>query len=206
MLDVEGFILVGGASRRMGEDKSRLLVNGRTTVTWVTEALRPVTSSVSLVGSHAEPNSTSLPNIPDLQSRWGPLAGIQAALRACKTECCIIAACDLPFVTPGLFAHLLTSMEAAKASAEAMVPMQSDGRAQPLCSVYRRAPCLAAAEESIANNEHSPRAMLDMVRTQYISFDELAKLPGSEYFFFNVNRREDYERAKQIAVNIRSTR
>lgn len=197
MLDVEGFILVGGESSRMGKDKSRLVVNGKTTVSLIAEALRPLTTRIRTVGSHLE-STDSLPNIPDLQHGWGPLAGIQAALRAGRTEFCVVVACDLPFVTTELFAHLLSFMPASEAC-DAIVPMQEDGRPQPLCAVYQREACLVATEKAIANDQHSPRAMLDRVRTRYISFSELTNLPGSDHFFFNLNRPEDYEQAKQIA-------
>ncbi len=107
MLDVEGFILVGGASSRMGADKSGLLLNGKTTVSLISEALRPVTSKVSVVGTSVEATSSGLPDVPDLHERWGPLGGIQAALHACETVRCIVIACDLPFVTSELLALLL---------------------------------------------------------------------------------------------------
>lgn len=203
MLDVEGFILVGGESSRMGEDKSRLAVNGKTTVSLIAEALRPVTTSIRTVGSHLGPTD-SLANIPDVQYRWGPLGGIQAALRAGRTEFCVVVACDLPFVTTELFAHLLSFITPPE-TFDAIVPMQEDGRPQPLCAVYQREACLVATENAIANDQHSPRAMLDRVRTRYISFSELTNLPGSDYFFFNLNRPEDYEQAKQIADRIGPT-
>jgi len=49
MLDVEGFILVGGASSRMGRDKSRLMLGGQTTVELIAEAMANVASRVRLV-------------------------------------------------------------------------------------------------------------------------------------------------------------
>jgi molybdopterin-guanine dinucleotide biosynthesis protein A len=199
MLDVEGFILVGGASSRMGADKSQLVLEGQTTVSRIIESLRPVTSKVSLVGTSTDATSSSLPSIPDLQERWGPLGGIEAALQACETESCLVVACDLPFLTSELFAYLLRLSNEPSRSFDAVVPLQSDGRPQPLCAVYKRAPCLMATEKSIALGEHSPRAMLDKVKTRYVNFSELANLPGSEHFFFNLNRPEDYERAREIA-------
>src|SRR5262245_56597100 len=104
MLDVEGFILVGGASSRMGTDKSRLIIHGQTTSRVIAATLQPVTRRLRLVGSQAE---TEFENIPDLRDRWGPLGGIHAALHSCESESCIIVACDLPFVTTGLFELLL---------------------------------------------------------------------------------------------------
>src|SRR6185436_20227274 len=160
MLDVEGFILVGGASSRMGVNKANLLLNGKTTVSLISEALRSVTSRVSVVGTSVEATSTGLPGVPDLHESWGPLGGIQAALHACKSELCLVIACDLPFVTGELFAYLLQIEGGSNTTSAAVVPLQSDGRPQPLCAVYRKQSCLAAAEKSIALGEHSPRAML----------------------------------------------
>lgn len=198
-LDVEGFILVGGESSRMGTDKSQLVLSGQTTVSLITRALQTVTNSVSVVGSQ-NLGELSLRKISDLHERWGPLGGIHAALRACETEYCLIVACDLPFSTGELFAFLVAVMSDGKANFDAVVPLQIDGRPQPLCAVYQRIPCLEATEDSIRREEHSPRAMLDKVKTRYVDFNEFAHLYGSQYFFFNLNSPEDYERAKEIAA------
>src|SRR5215471_4547259 len=117
----------------MGTDKSRLEINGQPAQNIIAGALEPLTGRVRLVGSQAE---TEFENVPDLRERWGPLGGIQAALHACESESCIIVACDLPFVTTALFAFLLDCD--AKAGADALVPIQEDGRPQPLCGVYKR--------------------------------------------------------------------
>jgi len=199
MLDVEGFILVGGASSRMGVNKANLLLNGKTTVSLISEALRSVTSRVSVVGTSVEATSTGLPGVPDLHESWGPLGGIQAALHACKSELCLVIACDLPFVTGELFAYLLQIECRATTPPAAVVPLQSDGRPQPLCAVYRKKSCLAAAEKSIALGEHSPRAMLDKIETRYVNFNDLRDLSGSEHFFLNLNHPQDFEEAKEIA-------
>jgi molybdopterin-guanine dinucleotide biosynthesis protein A len=196
MLDVEGFILVGGASSRMGVDKSRLVLEGRASAERIAAALRPIAEKISVVGSHA-PGADQLPNVPDLHQRWGPLGGIHAALSAARAEWCVVVACDLPFVTSELLGRLMMYID----DVDAVVPMQADKYAQPLCAIYRRRPCLIAAEEAIARDEHSPRALLDKVTTRYVEFDELASLAGSDYFFFNVNTPENYERAKEILAS-----
>jgi len=192
MLDVEGFILVGGLSSRMGTNKSELRLDGQTAVERIERQLGAVADRVRLVGPH----SGQTANIPDVHEKWGPLGGIQAALIAADSEWCLIVACDLPFVTRELFARL---MEFCNESTDVIVPLQEDARPQPLCSLYRREQCLRAAEQSIANDEHSPRALLDKVNTRYIEFDELSDLTGAKHFFFNMNTPENYERATEIA-------
>jgi molybdopterin-guanine dinucleotide biosynthesis protein A len=77
-------------------------------------------------------------------------------------------------------------------------PMQNDDRPQPLCAIYRVETCLLAAETAIAEDEHSPRALLDRVRTRYLPFSKLEDLDGSSHLFFNMNTPGNYERAQRI--------
>ncbi len=193
MFDVQGFILVGGQSSRMGEDKARLRFGGRTSVELIAGALQGVTQIVTTVG-WPQRTVEALPNIPDLRPGWGPLAGIEAALRHAKSEYCLIVACDFPFVTGELFEFLL---ERAPGS-DAIVPMQADTRPQPLCAIYRAENCLPATASALAADQHAPRALLERVRTHYIAFDELCHLAGSSNFFFNVNTPANYELAQRM--------
>ena len=106
MFDVQGFILVGGASRRMGQDKAQLRLGPETLLERIAAELSPVTSSVTLVGSPQAYVGHSLPTVPDVYEKWGALGGIHAALSAAKTDWIIVIACDLPFVTRDLFERL----------------------------------------------------------------------------------------------------
>ena len=195
MFDVEGFILVGGASSRMGSDKAHLEFDGRTGVELIAAALRPNVDTVRLVGSRGEADRSPLQNVPDLHARWGALGGIHAALHACQTAWAAIVACDLPLVTDELFTRL---RQFAQEPFDAVVPIQPDGRQQPLCAFYRRESCLAATDRLIASDEHTPRTLLARVPTRWVKFSELADLPNAEHLFLNVNTPADYERANSI--------
>ncbi len=199
MLDVEGFILVGGRSSRMGTDKSRLQFGGQTSVERIAAELRSVTRRISLVGSSRAGYDPDLRIVPDTHERWGALGGIHAALGACVSDWALIVACDLPFVTRDLCSRLLTLSQ--QESPDAVVPIQPDGRPQPLCALYRREPCRLEADQLIASGEHTPRALLANVNPRWVRPAELIDLPGAENFFFNVNTPQDYERAKQICQN-----
>ena len=205
MLDVEGFILVGGASSRMGADKSGLVFGNRTAVECIATELSSVASGISLVGSQQAQPKLGLKNVPDTHLRWGALGGIHTSLAACQAEWAAVVACDLPFVTRDLFLRLrqLAQIDQSPPS-DAVVPVQPDLRPQPLCGLYRRQPCLIQTERLIAAGEHTPRALLAAVRTRWVEFNELADLPAAEHFFFNVNTPTDYEQAKQIAQRLQS--
>jgi molybdopterin-guanine dinucleotide biosynthesis protein A len=182
MKDIEAFILAGGASRRMGTDKSQLLIERQTFTERITETLLKVTDSVTLVGPQG---------IPDVYPQWGALGGLHAALTACKREWAIMVACDLPFVT----AELLTLLVEMRLDHEAVVPVQPDDRPQPLCALYRVDPCRARATELIEAGRRRPLDLLEVVQTRWVSFAEIRNLDQAERFFVNINTPEDYYEA-----------
>lgn len=180
----------------MGHDKAQLRLGPETLLERIAHRLSPVTSSVTLVGSPQAYVGHSLPTVPDVYEKWGALGGIHAALSAAKTDWSIVIACDLPFVTRDLFARLKSL---ADESIDSIVPMQPDGRPQPVCALYRRETCLPEIERLVSAGEHTPRALLANVRTRYVQFPELGDLPGAENFFLNLNTPEDFLRAKWLA-------
>jgi molybdopterin-guanine dinucleotide biosynthesis protein A len=118
---------------------------------------------------------------------------LHAALAACRAEWAAVAACDLPFITGELFVRLASLRE----NFDAVVPVQMDGRWQPLCALYRARRTSERAADLIAQGERRPRALLDLIDTRRVAFDELRDLRGADRFFINVNTPEDYANARQ---------
>ena len=189
---IEGFILAGGLSSRMGADKSLLRLGRRTFVERAAGALAAVSGRVRVVGSRAGVEAHGLPVVRDVHEGLGALGGLHAALAACEAAWAAVVPCDLPFVTGELFARLASLRGAG---VDAVAPLQEDGRPQPLCALYAPAPCLALAEGLIRAGELRPRALLRTARTRWVQFDELSDLEGSRLFFSNVNTPGDYEAA-----------
>ena len=196
MDSIEGFILAGGASRRMGSDKSRLVLDGQSFVERIAEALSAVTTLVTVVGGSAQLD-IKLPSAPDVYPHWGALGGVHAALAACSARFALIVACDFPFVTTDLFYRLASF----RADFEAVAPVQGDLIPQPLCALYRVVPCLARAQQLINSGERKPIALLQSLRTRWVSFGELSDLEGAAHFFDNINTPEDYSRITGKGVN-----
>ena len=189
MNDTGAFILAGGASRRMGTDKSQLQIDRQTFTDRISETLLKVTDSVTIVGRHLE--SSALPSIADIYPQWGALGGLHAALTECKREWAIVVAVDLPFVTSELFLSLARN----RLDHEAVVPIQPDGRPQPLAAIYRVHPCRQRATELIEAGKRRPLDLLEAVKTRWVSFDELRNLDQAERIFVNINTPSDYYEA-----------
>jgi molybdopterin-guanine dinucleotide biosynthesis protein A len=182
---IEAFILAGGASSRMGTDKSQLLLEDQTFVERIAATLLTVTKSIRLVGGR---ENSKLRTVPDVYPQWGALGGLHAALVACRSDWAIVVACDLPFVTSELF----RSLADLRGDHEAIVPMQPDGRPQPLAALYRADPCARRATELIEKGRRRPLDLLESVNTLWVEFAEIANLDQAERFFVNINTPDDY--------------
>src|SRR5205085_11384931 len=86
MFEIEGFILAGGASSRMGRDKARLRLGGATFVARIAGALHTITPQVRLVSARPDSAELNLPVVPDLFRECGALGGLHAALKVCRAS------------------------------------------------------------------------------------------------------------------------
>ena len=175
---LQGFILAGGQSRRMGTDKSRLKIENETFTERIYKTLLELTDTITVVRAEQ-----------DIYPNWGALGGLHAALSACDSEWAVVVACDLPFVTAELFKHLAS----LRTDHDAVVPLQSDGRPQPLAAFYRTQPCRARATELIETGHRRPLDLLELVNTRWVPFTELTNLDQAEKFFVNINTPDDYD-------------
>lgn len=194
MNQAEAFILAGGASSRMGTDKSRLTLAGQSFIERVAQTLSEVSSKVTVVGQRYA--DLKLPSVEDNYPKWGALGGLQTALSACQAEWAIVVACDLPFVTPELCKRLVALRE----SYEAVVPIQPDCKPQPLCALYKINPCLDQATQLIEKGYRRPLDLIERVNRRWVEFSEVDDLPGAEKFFVNINTPDDYYEISRTRV------
>jgi len=131
---VAGFVLAGGKSSRMGQDKAFVSWEGSTLLNRALEATQAVASSTRIVGAKAKFVSYGSV-IEDIFPERGPLGGIHAALRTSDRDLNLVLAVDLPLVSPALLEFLIECAQDAQYMAT--VP-RLEGGWEPLCAVYRR--------------------------------------------------------------------
>jgi len=189
--EVTAFILAGGKSTRMGMDKAFVALDGRTLLARMLDLARSVTPEVWIAGDAAK-FAPFAPTVEDVFPGCGPLGGIQAALRASKTELNLILAVDVPFVSLALLQYLITR---AGSAPDAMVTVARNGWGwQPLCAVYRR-DFAETAERALRDGRYKIDTLFAEVPTQAISEEELSAAGFSPRIFRNLNTPEDLAEA-----------
>lgn len=128
-------VLTGGESRRMGADKSRLTVAGRSVLARLCELLADRAGQVMVVGR--EPDRQEAPSCvtwrADIRPGLGPLGGIATALQAAADRGVCVVACDMPAIGGELLDCLLAGRDR---DAFATVAVGPGGRLEPLFAVY----------------------------------------------------------------------
>ncbi len=193
---VGGLVLLGGASRRMGQNKALLPVGGIPIVQRVIDTLAPLCAEIQLIGNDAEPYlHLDLPIIPDVEPNLGPLMGIYSGLLATDNELNLLLACDMPFASHSLLTHLLTLSDGY----DVIIPRTKNGL-HPLCAVYRRSTCLPAIRTAL--NAHSRRVIsfFDQVQVREIGPDELRLVDPDGISLMNVNTPEELAKARAIVA------
>ena len=200
----EAFILAGGQSARMEREKALVQLNGESLVE---RAVRTISKTGAdqvtvLAGKKAgtlESHFKGIKVANDFSPDLGASGGIFTAIKNSGSECVLVLACDLPFVTPQLITYLKVSFD--KGGADAVVPMQPDKFKQPLCAFYRKSTCIVPFQAQLLRSELTPSAqnLLSQIKTEFVDYEELAPFEGSADFFLNINTPLDLESAREIA-------
>jgi molybdopterin-guanine dinucleotide biosynthesis protein A len=135
--ELTGVVIAGGRSTRMGRDKARLRVDGvalwqRQRRVLAAAGARPVIFALRAGQRRFAPG---LRAVRDTRSGVGPIAGVQAALRACESEWLAVLAVDLPRVEAAWFEKLAALCRPGRGA----VGISREGFFEPFAAIYPRA-------------------------------------------------------------------
>ncbi|MFI5174803.1 MAG: molybdenum cofactor guanylyltransferase [Terriglobia bacterium] len=190
---ISGFVLAGGKSSRMGEDKALIEIDGQTLGARAVGLLKLVCEDNALIGPRDRFANLGLDIeiIEDAVEPCGPLGGILTGLRHSKHEYALFLACDLPFMTERFLHYLAGSAMAEKP--DVVVPVDGSGEYEPLCAVYSRT-CLPAIESSLAAQQFKVSSFYDSVqKLRVIGTGEIRHFSPDFRIFTNVNTPEELQ-------------
>ena len=131
----EGWVLAGGRSVRMGRDKARIELAGRSLLGRMLEKLEALGVRARVAGLRDPVDGVTAEVIPDEHRDCGPLSGMETALSRSEAELVLVLGVDLPLLETEFLVWMLQRAETTGAMATIPVLL---GEPQPLCAVYRR--------------------------------------------------------------------
>jgi molybdopterin-guanine dinucleotide biosynthesis protein A len=170
-------ILAGGLSTRMGRDKARLRLGGKTLLRRVQDVASKTQWPARVIRR-------------DLVARCGPLGGVYTALQTTPADSVLFLACDMPFVTVELIERLI---ELWPSRTGAIFTRGGGGGKVGFPFILRRN-ILAKVERQLAEQRYSLQTLAAGCRAKIFA----ARLAGPA--LFNVNTPGDWEAARKIAA------
>jgi molybdopterin-guanine dinucleotide biosynthesis protein MobB len=182
---VHAGILIGGGSSRMGRPKQLVEHDGSSLVERVAGTLEQRLGTPVLLGSGPVPDPLAQnPRLADPPGVRGPIAGLLAALRWDPGAAWLVAACDLPLMTPEAVDWLLAQRRPGR---WAVLPQLPDGPPEPFLAVYEPL-ALQLLERLAVSEKPAPRLL-----GRHHRVVRPAPPPEISGCWYNVNTPEDLE-------------
>lgn len=164
-------VLAGGRSSRFGADKAVADLDGQRLVDHVLAGI-PDEIEVVLVGPDLGSLGRRARVVREDPPFGGPVAAIAAGLPCVSTSIVAVLATDMPRAA----AHLGSLVHAIGPGAEAVIPVDSRGRAQVLCAAYRRS-SLVHAVRAVSAPAGGPaglsmRAVVSRLQVDYVTWPD----------------------------------
>lgn len=175
-------ILVGGASSRMGRDKSLVEIEGRPAVVRLASLLHEGGfTDVRLIGGSSERFvGTGLAHVPDLVAGRGPLEGIRTCLTTTEEDWSLVVAVDL-IALDGAALSTMRDALTRHVFDDVVLASCADGP-QPLFAWWRRS-TVHTIDRELGMGRRSIRNVTGMLRVASVEFpSEVLR---------NANRPED---------------
>jgi len=192
---VTGVVLAGGKSSRFGSNKAVAPWRGQTLTGSAVRRLCDIFPRVLVVGKNPElvaGLNDCARFVSDDSEQSHPLVGIVAALRDSETDRIFVTACDMPLVDPALIRAVCDA-----SSGYAVTTALWDGHPQPLFGVYSKE-CLGVMR-LLLKEKRPVRELFNIVRTRFLSQEEIADIDPAGRSFLDIDTPEDYLKVQRSA-------
>jgi molybdenum cofactor guanylyltransferase len=194
MAEMQGVILAGGKSRRMGKPKEMLEISGQTLLERTCLLLLETVGSCLVVSNNKEHSKIlpdTVPVYPDKFPEQGPLGGIATGMFYSQNQRILVVACDMPLLTQETISFITEQSGNMEAEFDVLLPSWG-GRQHPLCAVYHRR-LYPVIEQLLSQGNRRIFNLLQTVKVKNVDMT-----PISAYdVFYNMNTPEEYEQVRK---------
>lgn len=184
----------------MAAPKAFLLVGGITIIEREIRALGSVFNELLVVANDTRPYAglgvRAIPDPERFRAYGGPLTGLYGGLLAASNDYVFLAACDMPFIEPGLARW----MAGQRDGHEVVIP-RVKGLAEPLFGLYKKT-AIPIIESALIHGTRKLQDALRLLDVRYVDEDEMRVYDRQLNSLTNVNTPDELARAEETALNL----
>jgi molybdenum cofactor guanylyltransferase len=186
-MNISAVLLAGGESRRMGQDKATLVLQGRRLWEIQLDLFRKLQPREIFLSARSDPvwRPADVHFAPDQPPSRGPLSGLAATLPRIRTDHLLALAIDMPLMTEDFLRSLSNLIKPSCG----VLPMIGD-RAEPLAAIYPK-----GADSNVIAALSGPDFSLRLLAKRLIAAGKLRVVSvskGEETYFRNFNKPGDF--------------
>ncbi len=191
--DVTVAILAGGLSRRMGTNKSFVLLDGKPLIAHVIDCVTVMRLPVLLVTNTPEQYAHfDLPMYSDVYPKCGSLGGLYTALHYSLTDYTLCVACDMPFLCVDLLRYML----GLRSGVDSVVPYIA-GNYESLHAIYHRT-CLPVIREQLEQGQFRISSIYARLQVRLVTAAEVERFDPDQRSFVNLNTPDDVAHIQKL--------
>jgi molybdopterin-guanine dinucleotide biosynthesis protein A len=187
---LNGLVLAGGKSKRMGTDKGSMQWHGKEQRYYMADMLEPFCEEV-FISCRTEQEKEIDPKYKTLTDTFlnlGPYGGILTALRSQRDKAWLVIACDLPLMNEETLRYLIEHRDPKEIATTYESPY--DGFPEPLIAIWDPG-SYAVLLNFLGKGITCPRKVL-------INSEKAILQPQYPEALMNMNTPDDAERVKEI--------
>ena len=187
-------ILAGGQSRRMGQDKAFLPVDGLAVIERVIQRVAGLSDDVVIITNTPDKyRHLGQRLVGDVYPDTGALGGIYTGIHTARHPYCLVVACDMPFLNTSLLRYLIT----LTSDSDVVIPVVKEFP-ETMHALYGKG-CLGPIEARLQARALKIIGFFDDVRVRYVQREEVARFDPTFRSFMNMNTPADWQIVQQLA-------
>ena len=159
-MTVGAVILAGGKSSRMGTDKGELKIWGLRFLDRLAQEFEGFSELLVSVNQEEKYPGLECSKVSDLWKDCGPMGGLHAALKSCRSDALVVVPCDVPFFSREVADAMCACLDE---ETDVVTAVTADGKGHPLCGVYRKR-CYNVLEQCLREKNYKMTEALSRLR------------------------------------------
>jgi len=197
--NILGAVLAGGKSQRFGEDKSQVKLNGKLLIDYILSEIIDEFKEILIVSNKQIKfkNYENISLINDFKKDQGPLGGVLSAMKWAKEKnnkykWISTFPVDTPFFKKEILQKFLSKINSEESK---LFFIKSNNTRHNIFGIWS-IDLIEKLEEGLNNGERKVELWANSVGVKVINMEFLKEDP-----FFNINTKEDLEKAKEKVNN-----
>ena len=197
--NILGTVLAGGQSQRFGEDKSQVKLDGKVLIDYILNEISDEFKEILIVSNNKIKfkNADNISIIGDLKKDQGPLGGVLSAMKWIKEKnkdykWISTFPVDTPFFKKEILQNFLREIILEESN---LFFIKSNNTRHNIFGIWS-IDLMDKLEEDLNNGERKVELWANSVRVKVINMEFINEDP-----FFNINTKDDLEKAKEKINN-----